>query len=82
MYLIDHKVEIESLKWPTRTIKWILDRNNNGRHQLGVTKMRESQDTKKFEELLNEKIQELEIRLVDSNVSREKIDRVNKIDTL
>ena len=44
--------------------------------------MRESQDTKKFEELLNEKIQELEIRLVDSNVSREKIDRVNKIDTL
>lgn len=32
--------------------------------------------------MLNEKIQELEIKLVDSNVPRGKIDRVNKNDTL
>lgn len=44
--------------------------------------MRESQDTKKFEYLLNEKIQELGIKLVDSNTPIEKIGRVNKIDTL
>jgi len=82
LYLIDQKDEIESLAWTTRTIKWILDRNDNGRHLLGVTKMREPQDTTKFEELRNEKIQELEINLVDSDVPREKIDRVNKNDTL
>lgn len=48
LYLLDHKYEIESLKWTTRTIKWILDRNDIRRHQLGATKMREPQDTKKL----------------------------------
>lgn len=32
--------------------------------------------------MLNEKIQELDIKLVGSNVPREKIDLINKIDTL
>jgi hypothetical protein len=83
LYLKDREDEIESLQWTTRIIEWILDRADNGRQQLGVTKMRlESQDTKKLEDMLNEKIQELEIELVDSNSAREKKVLVNEVDTL
>jgi hypothetical protein len=61
------KDEIESLRWAIRIIQWILDRANGKRQQLGVTKMRlELEDTKKFENMLHEKIQELEIELEDS----------------
>ena len=46
---------------------------SNARHQLGVTKMQlELEDTKKFENMLQDKIQELEIDLEDSNTPREK----------
>ena len=50
---------------------------------LGVSKIRlELEDTKKFENMLHEKIQELEIELEDSNTDREKEVLVNQIDTL
>jgi hypothetical protein len=83
LYLIDRKDEIESLQWTARIIRWILDRAGSGRQQLGVTKMRlESQDTKKFENMLREKIQDLEIELEDSNTVKVKGVLVNEIDTL
>ena len=83
LYIIDRKDEIESLRWTTRIIRWVLDRAIDGRQQLGVSKIRlELEDTKKFENMLHEKIQELEIELEDSNTDREKEVLVNQIDTL
>jgi hypothetical protein len=83
LYVIDLTDEIESLRWVTRIIKWILDRAINGRQQLGVTRMRlELEDTKKFENMLHEKIQELEVELEDSITTREKEVIINEIDTL
>jgi hypothetical protein len=83
LYIIDRKDEIESLQWTTRIIRWVLDRAIDGRRHLGVNKLRlESEDTKKFENMLHEKIQELEIDLEDSNTDREKEVLVNEIDTL
>jgi hypothetical protein len=82
LYIIDLKDEIESLR-TTRIIKWILDRAIDGRQQLGVTRMRlELEDTKKFEDMLNEKICELEIELEDSFTAREKVVLINEINTL
>jgi hypothetical protein len=83
LYIIDRKDEIESLQWVTRIIKWVLDRAVDGRQQLGVSKIRlELEDTKKFENMLHDKIQVLEIELEDSNIAREKQVLLNEIDTL
>ena len=83
LYLIDLKDEIVSIRWTTRIIRWILDRAIDGQQQLGVTKKRlELEDTKKFENMLDEKIQELEIELEDSNTDREEEVLVKEIGTL
>lgn len=84
MYIIDRKDEIESLQWATRIIRWVLDRAiDDGRQHLEVSKIRlELEDTKKFEDILHEKIQELETELEDSNIAREKEVLLNEIDTL
>ena len=83
LYIIDRKDEIESLVWTTRIIRWVLDQAIDGWQQLGVSQIRlELEDTKKFENMLHEKIQELEIELEDSNTAREKQVLVNEIDTL
>ena len=83
LYIVDRKDEIESLRWTTRIIRWVLDRAIDGQQHLGVDKLRsELDDTKKFENMLNDKIQELEIELEDSNTDREKEVIVNRIDTL
>jgi hypothetical protein len=42
----------------------------------------ELEDIKRFENMLHDKIQELEIELEDSNIAREKEVLVNEIDTL
>jgi hypothetical protein len=82
LYIVDRKDEIESLRWTTRIIRWVLDRAIDGK-QFGVNKIRsELDDTKKFENMLHDKIQELEIELEDSNTDREKEAFVNEIDTL
>jgi hypothetical protein len=81
--IIDRKDEIESLQRVTRVIRWVLDRAIDGRQQLGISKIRlELEDTRKFENMLHEKIQELETELEDSNTTREKEVLVNEIDTL
>jgi hypothetical protein len=81
LYIIELKDEIVSLRWTTRIIRWILDRAIDGQQQLGITKKRlELEDTKKFENMLDEKIQELEIE--DSNTDREEEVLVKEIGTL
>jgi hypothetical protein len=83
LYIIELKDEIVSLRWMTRIIRWILDRAIDGQQQLGVTKKRlELEDAKKFENMLHDKIQELEIELEDSNTDREEEVLVNEIDSL
>ena len=83
LYLIELKDEIVSIRWTTRIIRWILDRAIDGQQQLGVTKKRlELEDTKKFENMLDEKLQELEIELEDSNTDREEEVLVKEIGTL
>ncbi|MPZ07065.1 MAG: hypothetical protein GEU26_11735 [Nitrososphaeraceae archaeon] len=83
LYLLDLKDEIVSLRWTTRIISWILDRAIDGQQQLGVTKKRlELEDTKKFENMLDEKNQELEIELEDSNTDREEEILVKEIGNL
>ena len=73
LYIVDRKDEIESLRWTTRVIRWVLDGAIDGQQQLGISKIQtESEDTKKFENMLHDKIQELEIELEDSNINREK----------
>lgn len=82
-YIIDRKDEIESLHWTTRIIRWVIDRAIDGWQHLGVIKIRlELEDTIRFENIVHEKIQELEIELENSNTAREREVLVNEIDTL
>ena len=85
LYIIDRKDEIEFLYWTMRIIYWVLDRAHDKREQqqFGVAKMHlELEDIKKFENMLHDKIQELEIELEDSDAPREKEVLVNEIQTL
>jgi len=82
-YILGRKDEIGSLQWTTAIIRWVLNRAIDGRQHLGVSEIRlELEDTKKFENILHEKIQELGIELEDSNTVREKDILLNEIDTL
>jgi hypothetical protein len=81
LYINDRKDEIESLRWVLRIIRWILDQTNDKQQQLGITKLHlELDDTKKFENILHDKIQELELE--DSIIAREKEVLTNRIDNL
>ena len=83
LYIVDRKDEVEFLQWTIRIIQWVLDQTNDKRQHLGVTKMRlELEDTNKFENMLHEKIQELEIELEESNSLRESDIIINEIKTL
>ena len=74
LYVIDLIDEIASLQWVTRIIRWILDEVIDGRHSLATIISRmELEDTKKFENMIHDKIQELKTELEDSNtVKRER----------
>jgi hypothetical protein len=83
LYIVDRKDEIESLQWATRILRWVLDRAIDSRQQLGVSEVQlELEDIKKFENMLYDKIQELEIELEDSNTDKEKEVVINEIQTL
>jgi hypothetical protein len=84
LYIANLIDELESLRWTTRVIQWVLDRAVDGQRQLGVnrTTQLELDDIKKFENMLDDKLQELEIELEDSNSDREKEIMVNQIETL
>jgi hypothetical protein len=83
LHIANLKDELESLQWTTRIIKWVLDRAVNGqRHQSVNRTQLELDDIRKFENMLDDKLQELEIELEDSNSDREKEIILNQINTL
>lgn len=83
LYISDRKDEIEFLQWIIRTIQPILNRDNDERQQLATTKKRlEMMDTIEFENTLQESVQELNLKLQESNNLRESDILVNEIDML
>jgi hypothetical protein len=83
LYIVDLKDEIASLQWTTRIIHWVLDRAVDGQRHLGINRLQlEPNDIKKFENMIYDKIQELEIELENSNSIREKEVVTNQVDTL
>jgi hypothetical protein len=84
LYITDRKDEIEFLRWTTTGITAILSRDIDRKQvQLGTTKMRlELADTIEFETILHSRIQELNLKLKDSNNLRESDILINEIDTL
>jgi hypothetical protein len=83
LYIADSKDEIEFLQWIVRIIQPILNRDNGEQHQLGITKKRlEMMQTIEFENTLQERVQQLNLKLRDSNNLRESDIFINEIDTL
>jgi hypothetical protein len=83
LYIEDRKDEIEFLQWVMRIIQPILNRDNDQRQQLGMTKRRlEMMDTIEFENTLQERIQVLNLKLKESNNLRESDILINEIDAL
>lgn len=81
--IADRKDEIEFLQWIIRVIQSILSRDHDERQQLGVTKKRlEMMETIEFENLLQEQVQELDLKLKDCNNLQESDILINEIDTL
>jgi len=84
LYIADRKDEIEFLRWTAAVISSILSRDINQKQlQLGTTKIRlELADTVEFENILQSRIQELNLKLKESNNLRESDILINEIDTL
>jgi hypothetical protein len=83
LYIADRKDEIDFLQWIKRVIPPILNRDIYDHQQLGVTKKRlEMMQTIEFENTLQERIQELKLKLKDSDDLRESDILINEIDTL
>jgi len=85
LYIADRKDEIEFLRWTATTvINSILDQDNELKQvQLGTSKIRlELSDVIKFENILKKRIEELNIKLKESNNLRESDILINEIDTL
>ena len=83
LYIADRRDELESLQWTTRIIQSILNREIDERQQVGITKNRlKMMDMIEFENTLEERIEELNLKLKDSNNLRESDILINEIDTL
>ena len=85
LYIADRKDENEFLRWTATTvINSILDQDNELKQvQLGTSKIRlELADVIKFENILKKRIEELNIKLKESNNLRESVILINEIDTL
>jgi hypothetical protein len=78
------KDEIEFLRWTTSVINSILNRDIDLKLvQLGTTKMRlQLTDVLEFENALQNRIQELNLKLRDCNNLRDSDILINEIDTL
>jgi hypothetical protein len=64
LYIADRRDEIQFLQWTTSTIQSILNRDIDERQQLGITKKRlEMMDTIEFENALQERVEELKLKL-------------------
>ncbi|MFZ0555087.1 MAG: hypothetical protein WBL68_01980 [Nitrososphaeraceae archaeon] len=82
LYIADRKDEIEFLRWTTATvINSILSRDTDRKQvQIGTTNMRlELADTIEFENTLNKRIEELNLKLKESNNLRESDILINEI---
>jgi transcriptional regulator of heat shock response len=84
LYIADRKDEIEFLCWTATAINSILGRDIDRKQvQLGTTKIRlELADIIEFENILNKRIEELNLNLKESNNLRESDILINEIDTL
>jgi hypothetical protein len=84
LYIADRRDEIEFLHWTATIINPILSQDIDRKQvQLGTTKMRlELTDTIEFEDTLNERIEELNLKLKESNNLRGSDILINEIDTL
>ena len=84
LYIADRKDEIEFLRWTATIINSILSQDTDRKQvQLGTTKMRlELADTIEFENTLNKRIEELNLKLKESNNLRESDILINELDTL
>jgi transcriptional regulator of heat shock response len=84
LYIADRKDEIEFVRWTITIIDSILKRDNEHKQiQLGSTKMRlELSDCIEFENALQNRVQELNLKLKESNNLRESDILINEIDTL
>ena len=84
LYIADRKDEIEFVRWTVIIIDSILNRDNEHKQiQLGTTKMRlQLADCIEFENILQNRVQELNLKLKDSNNLRESDILRNEIDTL
>jgi hypothetical protein len=84
LYIADRKDETEFLRWRLTVIKSILDQETELKQvQLGTSKIRlELADVIKFENILKERIEELNIKLKDCSNLRESDILINEIDTL
>jgi uncharacterized protein YlbG (UPF0298 family) len=83
LYIADRKDEIEFLQWIIRVIQPILNRDHDERLQVGISKNRlEMMDVIEFENTLQERIQELNLKLQESNNLRESDILINEINTL
>ena len=84
LYIADRKYEIEFLHWTATVINSILSQDIDRKQvQLGTTKIRlELTDTIEFENTLNKRIEELNLKLKESNNLRESDILINEIDTL
>jgi hypothetical protein len=84
LYIADRRDEIEFVRWTVTIIDSILKRDNEHKQiQLGTTKMRlELSDCIEFENVLQNRVQELNLKLKESNNLRESDILINEIDTL
>ena len=83
LYIADRRDEIQFLQWTTRIIQSILNCDYYERQQVGALKKRlEMMDMIEFENMLQERIEELNINLKNSNKLRESDFLINEIDVL
>ena len=84
LYIADRKDEIEFVRWTATLIDSILNRDDEHKQiQVGTTKMRlELADCIEFESILQIRVEELNLKLKESNNLRESDILINEVDTL
>jgi hypothetical protein len=84
LYIADRKDEIEFVRWTAIIIDSIVNRDKEHKQvQLGTTKTQlQLADCIEFENILQNRVQELNLKLKDSNNLRESDGLINEIDTL
>ena len=84
LYIADRKDEIEFVRWTVIIIDSILNRDKEYKQvQLGTTKTQlQLADCMEFENMLQNRVQKLNLKLKNSNNLRESDVLINEIDTL